>query len=99
LIDADGLWTGYSVHFKNASADYGYARLDEMEALIWKGRSMPESPERQAVYEEFNNIIIDEGYEIPLVYTVNTAARNCKLQGVWLNYVQMFPIKDMYWIN
>ncbi|GHV11582.1 diguanylate phosphodiesterase [Spirochaetia bacterium] len=97
LIDADGLWTGYSEHFKRSSADYGYERLPEMETLLWEGRSMQETPERREVYRKLQDIIIDEVYEVPLVYTVNTAAFHKNLKGVWLNFVQMFPIKDMYW--
>lgn len=94
LIDADSIATQFTPSRFDESV--WYPRAEEIYALAQSGRGL-QGVEREKVYGEIAQILIDEAYTIPLYNGVYTVAYNENLQGVEAHCLGYYLFRYWSW--
>ncbi len=93
IVDPDQyLYPSFSTNTKGSGPNYGFYGNPELDALIDQGRVLSNSPEREAIYKQAQEFVMEDLPWVPLAYGQQNIAGAKYVSGFTIrpNYTQEF---------
>lgn len=94
--DADGmLYPNFHSAQAGPGGNYGFVKDPELDALLDKGRMLPEGDERAKVYSDIQHRIMDNWYWIPSYFEEKLVGTSADIENFPMNPMGWYPLKNV----